>query len=165
MRKTENLWNTYETINDLIRFADTKATAILAIDGLMAGFYFSNVALIRSILNNNPIVLVPVVVAMISVAISAGFSAFCLMPRLKVKEDNCPLFFRDISNHYSTVTDYRNAFIREAGCEKIDEHLISQIWANSRIASEKYNMTRFSILFFLIAIVSSILFIITFLAL
>lgn len=86
--KTENLWKTYETINELIKFADTKATAILAVSGVIAGFYFSNVSSIQTVLERSPIAIIPLTTAMGFILISAVFAMHCMIPRLGTKK-NC----------------------------------------------------------------------------
>ena len=158
MTKTENLWKTYEAINQFIRFADTKATAILAVNGVIAGFYFSNIGTIQTILEQKPIAFMPLAVAMASVVISVVFSAYCIIPRLKMNKSNCLIFFYDIAKNYPTASDYEKAIKEEISDEKIDKYLADQIWANSKIAVKKYNAVDLSIVFFVVTVIASIVF-------
>jgi hypothetical protein len=155
-KKTENLWKTYEAINGLIRFADTKATAILAINGVLAGFYFSNISSIQTILEQSSIAFIPLVAAMGFVLISAGFAAYCMIPRLGTKND-CLIFFCDIIRTYKNATDYEKA-IKEATSDRIETDLARQIWTNSDIASKKYCSVWYSVFFFVAALFASIAF-------
>ena len=50
----EPLWKIYETINEWIRFSDTKAVAILGINGVFASFVFSNLYEIKTMLDAYP---------------------------------------------------------------------------------------------------------------
>lgn len=155
-RKKEDLWNTYKAINELIRFADTKATAILAINGVVAGFYFSNISSIQTILGQSSIAVIPLVAAMGFVLISAGFAAYCMIPRLGTKKE-CLIFFCDIVRNYRNATDYEKA-IKKAPSEKVETDLAHQIWTNSGIASLKYGSVWYSVFFFVAALFASIAF-------
>ena len=55
--ETEFLWKTYDTINDWIRFSDTKAVAIVATYGIAIGFISSNLTELKQILNKSPAIL------------------------------------------------------------------------------------------------------------
>lgn len=148
--KIESLWKTFEAINELIRFADTKATAILAINGVTAGFFFSNIELVQTVLKQSPIALVPLLVAIGLVLVSAGSSACCILPRLGNRSE-CLIFFCDVARNYKSATDYENAW-KSATRAKIETELTHQIWANSRIAAEKYDLVWCSVLFFVAAL-------------
>jgi len=155
-KKTENLWKTYEAINGLIRFADAKATAILALNGVIAGFYFSNIGSIQTVLEQRSIAVIPLVVALGFVLISAGLAAHCLIPRLGTKKD-CLIFFCDITRTYKNATDYEKA-IKKATSDRIETDLAHQIWINSGIASKKYGSVWYSIFFFVATLFASIAF-------
>jgi hypothetical protein len=154
--KIENLWKTYEAINELIRFADTKATAILAVDGVIAGFYFSNVNSIQTILVQKPFAILPLIMATAFLLISSIFAAYCIAPRLKMNKSNCLIFFCDIAK-YKTADNYGKA-LENITNEKFEEQLINQIWANSKIATKKYNLVTISISIFVALLVSSLWF-------
>jgi hypothetical protein len=156
--KTENLWKTFEAINEFIRFADTKAVAILAIDGVIAGFYFSNIETIQTLLQQRPIVLVLLLMSIGFVLISSGFSTYCIVPRLKMNKSNCLIFFCDIAN-YPTADAYKKAIENEMSDKEIEKHLTDQIWANSKIANKKYYAVTVSVIVFVALVVSSVLFV------
>lgn len=159
MTKTENLWKTYEAINGLIRFADTKATAILAVSGVIAGFYFSNIGAVQTVLEQKPIAFIPLATAMTFIIISVVSSAYCIIPRLKMNKSNCLIFFCDIAKNYLTASDYEKAFKEEMSDERIEKDLADQIWANSKIAVKKYDAVNFSIVFFVVTVIASIIFV------
>lgn len=125
--KTENLWTTLEAINELIRFSDTKATAILAMDGVVAGFYLSNTSTIQTALKQQPITLIPLIVAVGLILVSSVFSAYCIIPRLKMNKSNCLIFFCDIANAYESANAYAVAIKDEMTGGKIETHITDQI--------------------------------------
>jgi hypothetical protein len=154
--KIETLWGTYQAINDLIRFADTKATAILAVNGVMAGFFFSNVSEVQTFLGQSPLATLPLAIAIVFVLISAGCSAYCIMPRLGGKK-NCLIFFCDIARSYKSATDYEAAW-KNVARTHIEIELTHQIWENSKIASKKYELVWCAVFFFVAALFASIAF-------
>jgi hypothetical protein len=157
-KKTENLWKTLESINELIRFADAKATAVLAMDGVVAGFYFSNTGAVQAVLKQQTIAVIPLIVAVALVLISLVFSVYCIIPRLKMNKSNCLIFFCDIASSYESAKAYETAIKDEMTEGKIDTHIADQVWATSKIAVKKYEAASYSIIFFMFAIFASIAF-------
>lgn len=158
--KIESLWKTYEAINELIRFADTKATAILAVNGVIAGFFFSNIGTLQTILLQKPAALTPLLMVSGFLLISSGFSAYCIIPRLKMNKSKCLIFFCDIAN-FPSAEAYQKAIGDEMDDKRIEQHLADQIWANSKIATRKYNAVTVSILIFVALVFASIVFMLT----
>jgi hypothetical protein len=156
--ETENLWKTYDAIQELIRFADTKATAILAISGVIAGFYFSNIAAIQNIIQQKSISIIPLAIATILLLFTSALSAYCIAPRLKMNKNHCLIFFCDIAN-YKSANEYEKALSDKMKDEQIKKQLTDQVWANSKIATKKYRVVNTTVLLFVASIVSSILFI------
>lgn len=154
--KIESLWKTYEAINELTRFADTKATAILAFNGIIAGFFFSNIGTVQTVLMQSQIALIPLALAIIFVLVSMVFSAYCVMPRLGNKK-NCLIFFYDIARNYKRAADYEIAW-KKIKRPNFETELSQQIWENSRITSEKYNLVWCAVFFFVAALTASIIF-------
>jgi len=158
----ESLWNTYEMINKWIRFSDTKATAILAVNGVIAGFYFSNVDILKEILLRSPLALTPLFVALGFIIISTWFSVSCIRPRLKIDVKPSLIFFSDVSNNYSTAENYeKDMKAMLANKEEIGTQLSRQVWANSKIAQCKYDSITCAIIFLVLTLFASIAFIIT----
>lgn len=129
----------------------------MAIDGVVAGFFFSNITVIQEVLHQKPIAIVPLLCAAGFLLISSGFSAYCIIPRLNVHEKRCMIFFCDIAEN-SNVNEYEKATNSARTYEKIEKDLINQIWANSNIAVKKYKAVTISIIIFVALVVSSILF-------
>jgi hypothetical protein len=155
--KTENLWKTYEVINELIRFADAKATAILAIDGVIAGFFFSNIGTIQTILMQRTVALLPLLLVAGFLLLSTGYSAYCIVPRLKMNNSKCLILFCDIAKFPNAET-YQKEIGEQLGDEKVDQYLADQIWVNSKIATKKYYAVTVSIMLFVALVFASIAF-------
>ncbi len=156
--KVENLWNTHKAISELIRFADTKATAILAVNGVLAGFYSSNIGLVQAVLEEHSIASIPLVSAIAFIILSTTFAAYCIAPRLGTKKGSLT-FFHDIDGNYENAIDYEKALQKTtSGGFKTD--LAHQIWAISKVASTKYRAVCLSISFFVAALFSGIAFVV-----
>jgi hypothetical protein len=156
--KADNLWKTYVAINELIRFADTKATTILAVNGVIAGFYFSNISSIQQILQQKRVALVPLLTAAGFILISSGFSACCIVPRLKMNKSRCLILFCDIAK-FESAEAYEKAVEEEMTDGKVEKDLSDQIWANSRIAAKKYDAVTVSVIVFVAVVLASMAFI------
>ena len=159
MTKIENLQHTYDSIQELIRFADTKATAILATNGVIAGFFFANIATVQTLLHDKPIFIPFLIPPIIFLLASSIVAAYCVAPRLKQNKSKCLIFFCDIAN-YSSADDYSKALAGQMTEEKLEAQLIDQVWANSRVAVKKYNAVTTSTISFVLLLISSLLFII-----
>lgn len=158
--KIESMWKTYEAINELIRFADTKATAILAVNGVIAGFFFSNIGALQTILQQKPAALAPLLMVSGFLLISSGFCAYCIIPRLKMSKSKCLILFCDIAD-FPSAEDYQKGIGNEMDDEKIEKHLADQIWVNSKIATRKYDAVTVAIILFVALLFASIAFMLT----
>jgi hypothetical protein len=159
---TDHLWKIYESTSELIRFSDTKATALLAINGIIAGLYFSNVTVLREALSHRLISIVPLTSAIILILVSLYFSAWCIFPRLN-RNAGCDLvFFGDIVTAHKTANEYEVA-LREAfkNNEGLFTQLSHEIYEISGIAEKKYKAVKRAILFLVLALLTSLVFMLT----
>jgi hypothetical protein len=53
---SETLWRIYNGVNDLIKFSDSKAGVILAVNGIIVSAILSNLDEVGNILSTNPII-------------------------------------------------------------------------------------------------------------
>ena len=151
------MWKTYEAIQELIRFADTKATAVLAINGVIAGFYFSNIGTLQAVLLQKPASLALLLMVSGFLLISSGFSAYCIIPRLVNSESKCLILFCDIAK-FRSYTDYEKAVQEELGEDEFEKELAHQVWANSKIATRKYEAVTVSIIILVALLFASLAF-------
>jgi hypothetical protein len=157
-KEKEDLWKTYEAIQELIRFADTKATAILAINGIIAGFYFSNFSALQAVWQQKSLAIIPLTLTIVFILISTVSSAYCIAPRLKMNNKKCLIFFCDIAE-FESADDYEEALGDEKSNLTMEKQLKDQIWANSKIATRKYEIVNLCLSCFVLAIFSGLLFV------
>lgn len=85
---TANMWETYRIVNELVRFSDAKAIAILAANGVILSIVFSKTVDNTSFVAGNLLVLLILALGFISGFISIYFCAQCLAPRLHSSDNN-----------------------------------------------------------------------------
>lgn len=135
----ESLWRTYDTINEWIILADTKAAAILAAQAVVVGLVVRAMPDPPHIAwaHRQLVWVLPLVI--VTALVAAGASLWCIAPTLKVGEPQSVIFFAHVAKRYETAELYvetaRQAWTSE---ERASAELGSQIWANSLVASRKY---------------------------
>lgn len=141
---TEALWRVYGATNEWIRFADTKAGAILAADALLLAtavpelmkrnqeappnHHFATVGVACAVLSS---------VALIA---SAIFCLVCIAPRMYSSDGaKSPLYFGHIAAH-PDADAYKNAAAVLDRPEESFDAISRQVWANARIAHTKFRL-------------------------
>jgi hypothetical protein len=135
--KTNDGWSTLGEINHWIRFADTKASVLLAAGGVVGGILLSrpegDLLTVRGIVWS---------VATASVALSSLFALLALLPRLRVRRQapTSLLYFDHIARRFAgKADDYAATFALAAGdVEAMRRELAGQILANSVVARRKF---------------------------
>jgi hypothetical protein len=135
----DSLWKTYEHVSEWIRFADTKASAIIGINAILIGFTVSNLAALKTALCGNTVLTtIAVFAAALSLA-SVYFSLRCLNPTLNVGEPTSSIYFAHIALRYNSAEQYSQHIQEYLNDQaKFNSHIASEIWANSMIAWKKY---------------------------
>lgn len=135
----EYLWKTYSTINEWIRFADTKAGGILALNGVIAGIVISKILGSTDCLQNHPGLSILLVIGAITAFGSIYFAVRCLNPTLKVGESSSLIFFAHVAKAFSTPDGYRQAVQKTFTDDgQLMTQISDQVWANSKVAWKKY---------------------------
>lgn len=133
-----DLWQTLGRTHEWIRFADTKAGALLAADGALA-------AAVLGVLDGSDDwwVLALGRLSLTAAGVSAAFSLITLIPRLNVGEPTSIIYFDHIARKYgSSLENYQQAAESILSDEKgLRDELLSQVWANSIVARTKFVMT------------------------
>lgn len=145
--KLELMWRTYDTINDLIKFSDTKAAALLALNGIVLSFIFS---LFNKdiLLPENQIILIFIVLGLIAGIISIIICIFSIIPVLDMRNPQSLLFFGNIAERFKYPHDYERTVRNE-----LDEYaqltqITNQVWKISNIAYRKYRIVIWATYFF-----------------
>lgn len=158
----ENLWKIYENTSELIRSADTKATALLAVNGVVVGFYVSSISLLRDILAKSPLAFLLLVPALIFLIFSMYFSVNCVFPRLKTNGGlnlTNVIFFQEVTKSFHNAEGYKKAIEQAFKDDKIlQANLSEEIWIISSIANNKYQSVRRAVYSFLFALFAGIAF-------
>ncbi|MDA8143773.1 MAG: DUF5706 domain-containing protein [Thermoplasmatales archaeon] len=162
MEKINFLWKTYDNILRLIRFSDTKASTVLATDAILTGLLFSNITYYRSIAVISQFYSVFFSITLISLAISAVFSAISIIPTTKSSGKDSLIYFNDVFHEYKDSSDFGNA-VKESlsNLDILSDQLAHQIWVISKIAQKKSRLVRIAIPALVMGIILSIALVIT----
>lgn len=149
--KCDDLWKIYNSINSWIKLSDTKATALLAINGVILTIIFSSVPKLVSFidLQTIKILITGILIGSLSSTISLLFSVLCLIPRVSSdKSQKSVIFFGDISKNYNDSKSYADSATEILFKDrKLKDQILSEIWINSKIASAKYFNVKYAIIF------------------
>jgi len=153
---TDDSWKSLGQVNEWIRFADAKATAVLAASGVLGGL------LVRSIPNVVEFKIHPARATLLSIAIlCVGASALITLrtfaPRLRTGEARSLIYFDHVARRYAND---RPAFVDSyssltSSQERLTRELAEQIWANSHVARRKFRRVSFAVRFLGLAMASS----------
>jgi hypothetical protein len=134
---TDDLWRILGSISDWVRFADAKAGATLAVDGVM-------MVLLAGRLTRTPsptaVAVIVLSIALTLAALSALAAVWTVMPRMRT-------LGADAMIHYGRIASFDTAESFAAGLkeplsdpDRMAGVLASQIWTLSRAAAHKYRL-------------------------
>lgn len=143
-RVQDALWKTYTEINGWIRFSDTKAGVMIATNGTILSIVFSKSIDNANFIINNGIIFLSLVFGFLFGLLSIYFAIRCLNPTLEVGEPRSLIYFAHIAKRYTSPNEYNVGVLRGFRDELDATNQISnQVWANSKVAWNKYiNVTR-----------------------
>ena len=146
--KFEKSWKFYTLIIDWIKFSDTKAAAILAINGVIFGLIFRNIfEIMQNFPEKNLYVGLSIIFGIITGILSIFYCVYCLFPNTGNNKPSI-FFFGHISKNYSNVEDYKKDFQKIISLNPMLNLQISeQIWEVSRIALNKYERVKWAMIF------------------
>jgi hypothetical protein len=151
----DQAWKALGLVNDWIRHAEAKTTAILAAAGVSGGVLYN---LVKSQDHPNAVVSLVAVVCGLAIFVSGGSAIIALMPQLKPRQRRAPragrdsgdpplgedpanlLFFGHIARDYKGDAPTYAQVLRTltSDPESLVEHIGRQVHANSHIANRKY---------------------------
>lgn len=147
--KTENFWRILHINQEMSRYSDTKATAVLSVCGILITLAFSNTqAIFTSELNPwvlSVMILLPGITALMSI-----YHAFrSIHPRIIYQKETSFLFFGSIVREFKDAEHYYQALKDELDTERsILDDLAHQIYINAGLAQKKFRDVRYSIFYF-----------------
>lgn len=150
--KFDNYWNTYNTINEWIKFSDTKAGIIITIYSVILTILYSNANDTYQIVSSSWIYISLTLLSAV-VAIFSLFNCFrCLIPRVKNEKSNhkSVIYFGHITTEFESHETYEQYATDEfADDAKFQKQIAEQIYTCSGIAQKKFkNVSQAIELFF-----------------
>lgn len=160
----ETLWRTYNSINDWIKFSDSKATALLAINGVILSIIFSNLPkvwiLVQGDILKVTLVLTGILITIYFIFATILFSISCLYPKMDKKYRNGLnlLYYKDIAENFNSSDEYLKSSEKMFNNDlELKNQIAKEIFENSTIANNKYKKVKSAIYSFGIAITSTFL--------
>ena len=142
--ESDKLWKILDSVQAHIRVFDAKAQIVIAVDGVLAGFFGTQTVKVAELIaqQRSPSVL-SVVLAVVGVAciVTLGssllFAVFTVYPRLHLKQPASRIFFAHICKEFGQ--DYATGGLAFASLteDELASDLSNQIVANSVICSRK----------------------------
>lgn len=139
----DKLWKVLDSVQAQIRVFDAKAQIVIAIDGVLAGFFGSQTVKIAELLALQPSSAIswPLMLigatCLVALASSVMFAVFTVHPRLHLNQPHSRLFFAHLYNEFGR--DYAKArqALTSVSDEDLSADLANQILATSAICSKK----------------------------
>jgi len=148
VKKIDFAYNVLNQVHDWIRFSDEKAGLILATDGVLLGFFTSQISSVKSTIIQIPnwslLMIFYFLVVMIGLCLllSIVFAFRVIYPQLNVGESKSLIYFGHI--HTKSECDFVSEFLK-ADDDKLERDVLTQIYSCAKIAWQKYKNTCYSI--------------------
>ncbi|MBW8687260.1 Pycsar system effector family protein [Chitinophaga rhizophila] len=156
----ERYWLILQNNVEWVRFSDSKAGLILTTYGVLFTIIYTNAKdVFTAVKGSQGIHCVVWLFALSSLA--SIISAFlAVRPRLKTPGDSILYFKHIYENNADAPAYHAKAKPILDDEEKYLKHLTGQIWSLSKVATNKYNFTGYSIYAFLVSLVSLVIMVI-----
>jgi hypothetical protein len=142
-RATDHLWKTYATINELIRFADAKAGALLTVNGVLIGAALTVLNDKPNLLGITPLIFFLWVVWGLCLLVSTACGLLCIKPILLVKHGSeqprkdSTIYFDHIAHRANFAAFCSDVLSVQKG-EGEFKQIAAQVYAVSKIAVKKH---------------------------
>lgn len=145
MTGTDDAWKALSQANDWIKVADTKAGAIVAVDGVLGGLLVRALPAADS-WTRHPWQAGAILGGLTLVVAGALIALRVFAPRLRAGEPRSLIYFDHIARRYPKAADFKVTFIAMLDREgQLREALAEQLWANSRVARKKFRRVAVSL--------------------
>jgi len=141
----DTLWKTYETTSDLIKFADAKAGAVLAANGIIIGSLVANLQSSIVALHNHLALLILLLLIVAATTFSTYFSIVCLSPNTKFVASDSLIFFGSVAQFQTRNLYEEAARVAFADDTALLTQLTQEVWATARVATSKYRAVAWAI--------------------
>ena len=150
--KFDNYWNTYNTINEWIKFSDTKAGIIITIYSVILTILYSNANETYEIVSSSWIYISLTLLSAILAGVSLYYCFRCLLPRVENEKGNhrSVIYFGHITAKFESHESYEQYANDEFADEtKFQKQIAEQVYTCSEIAQKKFkNVSQAIVLFF-----------------
>lgn len=146
----DNCLKVLSGVQDQIRFADTKAAFVFAINTLMFGFAVNSVGTLKRALAANPVPpsgwvgLVALILFGICAVISVGMLIYTVMSRFGEKAPKCHIFFGHIATQFGNDFEKYVTELKAMSEEDWLKEVGTQIVETSHIALTKHKTVRYA---------------------
>jgi hypothetical protein len=152
-----DIWKIYETVNEWIRFSDSKAGAVLAANGVIIGLLAPSAIKFKQLILSDTFLTNISIACLTSLLVSVVLSLVSLTPTLKIIQPKTHIYFGHIAESFPDASSYQKELSDNPKVTtSLSAQIAGQIWANSKIALWKYRLTKWAILSLGLAIISSI---------
>jgi hypothetical protein len=147
---SEQLWKSYDTINEWIRFADAKAGALLTFNGVVMAAALGAVKEIRAVFVAHHFLLWLGATCGACFITSAVFSLHCILPTVKIKlgasepKGTSIIFFEHIAQRKG-VGEFLDDVLKVRSSEDTCREIAAQVHAVSIVASRKHREIYWSV--------------------
>jgi Family of unknown function (DUF5706) len=139
----DKLWKVLDSVQAQIRVFDTKAQIVIAIDGVLAGFFGTQTVKMAELIGQRPgsiwsILLVAFAVGCIALLLSSLLLAVnTVHPRLHLDQPNSRLFFAHIFQEFKRDYSRAGEVLTSLTVDELGADLANQILVNSIICCTK----------------------------
>ncbi|MEV6925872.1 Pycsar system effector family protein [Dactylosporangium sp. NPDC051485] len=137
------VWTPLQHVNEWIRFADGKATALLAASGVLGGLLAGTHPIGAVHRPADVLALGAFVIAMAAVTTCAGVSLLSLQPRVRRRlATPSLLYFGDVMRQFAESPERFSAAFLALAADNValGREIARQVWTNSAIASVKFRL-------------------------
>lgn len=136
---SSDLWSTFSTVNEWVRFSDSKAAALLVVNGVLAGLGIPAIVNSYDLMQDDLLLVLITIVGVLALVVSSGFCLKCLNPSLRSPQSSSLIYFTDIAEHFPSSDAYVQRLTETLARPNWQEEEIgAQIWSNSVVARRKY---------------------------
>ena len=136
-RAIDTQWLIYDAINEWIRFADAKAGALLATNGVVAVAALGAIKENAALFADHRLLWWTSLLGVFGLGVSAFFCLDCIRPRTRAGGPKSLIYFDHIAGHEDA-----DAYASEARAlsnhERAFAEVSRQVWINARVAQTKH---------------------------
>jgi hypothetical protein len=147
----DKLWKVLDSVQAQIRVFDAKAQIVIAIDGVLAGFFGAQTVKIAELLALQPssaiswsLILIGAA-CLVALASSMMFAVFTVHPRLHLNQPHSRVFFAHLHGEFGRDYTKARQALTSASDEDLSADLANQVLANSIICSTKAHRFKYAL--------------------